>query len=357
MTDVEPSGAWVVAEEPALAGCQVEWMDADGLIVSRRNQLFRTHDPARGLEAIGSFPASAWKAAAAHCRPAQRMLRFLFTNVVKLPDGRTFVAFDRDIGVLGDDGIHRLAGLVRPSRILRSACAVFDGALFFGEYLSNAERGPMRIYRLAPGATQVEVVHIFSSGEVRHIHGLYQDPYTHSLWCLTGDRGDECRMLRSDDGCETLELVGGGDESWRAVSLLFRESALYYATDAEFATNRIYRLDRESGERETLAEIDGPAYYSRCVGKDLFFAVTAELCPSQDGRSATLWHLEEGGRPRPITSFEKDPWPVKGFLAGTIHMPGGPGAPDRFYLNGVGLTGADDRTFCVKRSCDASEGA
>ena len=352
----ERGGPWSVAEEPALAGYQVEWMDPDGLVLSRRDRLFRTKDPARGAEPIGAFPAPAWKSGAARLRPLQRLLRFFVTNVLALPDGRTFVSFDRGVGVLTGGRIHPLEGLARPCRILRSACAVRDGSLFFGEYLANSERGPMRIYRLPPDALRVEVVHTFAAGEVRHVHGLYADPYTDSIWCLTGDRGGECRIMRSEDGCRTFSTIGAGDESWRAVSLLFTESALYYATDAEFERNVIYRVERRSGVRDVLGEVDGPVYYTRSVGGDLFFAVTAELCPSQIGRSATLWRLEEGGRPAPLVSFEKDRWPAGLFMVGALHMPNGPGAPDHFYLSGVGLGGADDRTYRVTRSARALEG-
>ena len=107
-------------------------------------------------------------------------------------------------------------------------------------------------------------------------------------------------MLRTRDGFESVEVVGEGDESWRCVSVVFTERAIYYATDSEFQRNRIYRLDRISGERREIGEIDGPVYVGKAVGPDVFFCVTAELCPSQIGRSATLWHVDEKDALRPV---------------------------------------------------------
>ena len=73
--------------------------------------------------------------------------------------------------------------------------------------------------------------------------------------------------------------------------------------------------------------------------------MTAELCPSQIGRSATLWHVDGNDDLSRCTSFEKDPWPLRYFMVGTLHLARGPGFPDRFYMHGVALRGADHRTF------------
>ena len=146
----------------------------------------------------------------------------------------------------------------RTGRVLRSACALADdGNVYFGEYFQNPEREPIHVYRYTPGAPKLETVYTFPAGAVRHVHGIYRDPYTSRLWCLTGDRGDECRFLTTDDGFRSVDLVGSGDETWRCVSAQFTRDHVYYGTDAEFQTNHLYRFHRASGDRETLVEIDG----------------------------------------------------------------------------------------------------
>jgi hypothetical protein len=341
---------WTVDREPALRGYQVEWADEEELLLSKRNQLFRTKEPGAPLELVAGFPAPAWRAAAARMRPLQRLLRFVFYNVIKLRDGRLFVSFDRSIGLV-DGGRFEPIRTLRPARILRGACALADdGNVYFGEYLANRERGPIRIYRYTSGRAEPEVVHDFSSHGVRHVHGIYRDPHDGSLWCATGDVGGECRILRSEDGFASIETVGEGDESWRSVSLAFTESHVYYAMDAQFEQNRILRLDRRTYERQVLGDVDGPVYFCRAVGRDVFFTVTAELCPSQVGRAASLVRISDDGEPETLCSFEKDRFRVGLFMMGTLNFPSGPWAPDRFYLHGVGLQQADNETFVVRRS-------
>ncbi len=161
----------------------------------------------------------------------------------------------------------------------------------------------MSRYRI--GADRAELLYVFEAGEIRHVHGVYRDPYADALWCLTGDRPEECRILRTEDQFYTFDIVGRGDETWRAVSLLFTPEAIYYGSDAEFSLNHIYRIDRQTGIRETVAEVDGPVYYSHAIGQDLFFAPTAELCPGQGSPVASLWHVVSPGTATRIFSFTK----------------------------------------------------
>ena len=347
--------AWSVAPEPALRGLQVEWEEPGELLVSRRNRLFRCDGPGAALTPIGRFPAPGWRAAAARLRPAQRALRFLYYNVLKLPSGELFASFDKEVGVSRGGDFEPLPGLVRPCRILRSGCALGpDGGVTFGEYIRNTDHDqPIHLYRYEPGSARLEVLRRFEPGFVRHVHGIHADPFDGSLWLVSGDLEHECRMLRSTDGFQSFDEVGGGDESWRCVAVAFTRRAVFYATDSEFQANHVYRVDRASGERRSLGEIDGPVYVGRAMGEEAFFAVTAELCPSQVGRSATLWQVDEQDRLERCVAFEKDALHRALFMVGTLHTARGPGLGDRFHMHGVALQGADNRTFRVSRSAAA----
>ena len=341
--------SWTVTEEPALRGFTVEWLAGDAMILSRRERLYR-RERDEAAAPLGCVPVLWWQSLLSRIRPAQRLLRAMVYNVAPLPDGSLFVTYGRQVGVLRDGQYVSLAGLVRPCRVLRGGAAMDDaGHVYFGEYLVNHDRGPMRVYRHEVGSGRVEVVHEFPAGAIRHVHAVTRDPFDQSLWCLTGDVGNECRLLRTKDGFRNIEVVGGGDETWRCVSLLFTATHIVYATDAEFTRNRVYRLERATGRREAVGELDGPTYYTIACGADLFFAVTAELCPSQVGRSATLWWLDPAGQLERLAAFEKDRLPVSLFLPGTLHLPRGPGRADEFYFYALGLRAADNRTFRVQR--------
>jgi hypothetical protein len=336
-----------VNAEEALGDTTVEWAEPGRFILSRRNELFESDTLRPPFRRLGAFPAPAWQRAASELRPAQRALRFMYWNVLPLRDGSIFLTFAKNIGIYRDGAISALGGLERPCRILRRGAALSaDGSVYFGEYLLNRGRGAMRVYRYAPGDDRVEIAHVFPASAVRHIHGIFSDPYEGGLWCLSGDVGSECRIMRTMDGFRTIDVIGSGDETWRSVSMLFSPTAIYYAMDAEFTQNYIYRIDRKSGQRTQLTPVDGPVYYSHAVNDRYYFAVTAELCPSQKGRAAELWRVDDDGSCDRILMLEKDRYSVKYFMPGTIDFPRGPGLPDKLLFRSTALAG-DNRTFSV----------
>jgi hypothetical protein len=342
---------WTLRPLPALRGFCVEWAEPGELLISRRHHLYRTDAPASPRQPLLPFPAPRWRRLVARWRLAARVLRFAFYNVLKVSRGRLFVGFDRALGTVQDGRYRALDGLRRPCRVLRGAAAVdADGAVVFGEYVPNRGRiDDILVYRWPGHGDRVDVIHRFEPGAARHVHGIFRDPYEPSLWCLTGDREGECRILRTSDRFRTCDVVGGGDETWRAVSLQFRADAVYYAMDAEHRQNHLFRIDRATGRRERLADIDGPVYYSHRVGDDLFFGVTAELCPSQHGRSAALWHVSPADDATPIASFEKDAPSPRYFLPGAFYFPSGPGLEGRSFVHAVAFRHADATTFSLSR--------
>ncbi len=340
---------WKVTEAPELRGYTVEWAEPGEFYLSRRNRIYHTESLAKPFREVAAAEAPGWKGIASNVRLAQRLLRFMVTNVVKLPNGDLFVTFDKSAGVIRDGKYRPLDGMVRPCRVLRSGCALDAGGdVYFGEYLANDGRGPMRIYRHPLGSDIVETVHILPAGSVKHIHGIYSDPFTGDLFCLTGDADSECAVMRSPDGFKTIKYVGRGDESWRAVSILFDEKSLFYGTDAEYRANEVYRVDRETLERTPLGKVSGTVFYSKSLSADLFFATTAENAPSQTENVAAVWHLSPEGVLRQVVSYQKDRWNPTLFMFGTVHFPYRNAVPGRLYFSLVGVKG-DNRTFYVQK--------
>lgn len=336
-------------------GWRVEWVDRDEMLLSRGNRLFSGRDlnPPYGL--IGSFPCSIQARAAGRFHLARRLLRFFFSNVIRLPDGRILATFQKQIGLFEGTRFTAVQGLLRPCRFLRGGCAVdAEGGVLLGEYLDNPDRSPIRIYRLLPGATKLEVVQEFAAGSVRHIHGIYRDPFEPFLWITCGDRPQECRLMRTDDCFETLETVGQGDETWRAVSLQFRRRCIYYAADAEFRQNHLYRIDRETLNRRVLSPIDGPVYYSTSGASHLFFAVTAEGAASQKRNRASIWSIDVHDQAHRVVAFDKDRYPNAALGSGILDFPLGPGRSGEVFFNGIGLKNADNRIFALRGSSHPS---
>jgi hypothetical protein len=345
------ASGWRLDELTAWRGYSFEWAEGGKLLVTCRRDVCEADDCFATPHRLAALPMPWWQAAAASLRPIQRLLRLMFYNLVPVKNGTFLVSFGKRVAVIENGEFHAVSGIRRACRILRGACAdADDGGLFFGEYVNNPARDEIFIYRLDALARRSEVAYAFPPRSIRHVHGVYRDPYTSELWCLTGDRPHECQMLRTRDGFSTLDVVGAGDESWRAVSVQFTKDAVFYGSDAEFAQNYLYRIDRCTGRRDVLAPIGGPVYYSCRSGGEMYFAVTAEMCPSQTDRCASLWRVGEDGGTERILQMTKDHWNKKYFMPGTLHFPSGPGLDDRVLFHAVGLARADNRTFSLRRA-------
>jgi hypothetical protein len=340
---------WVVEPVPELRGYTVEWAGAGNHYLSRRNTLYSSATLTPPFTRLGVIPAPAWRRTVARVRLGQRLLRFMVTNVVPLASGELFVTFDRSVGVVREGTFSELEGLQRPCRVMRSACAIDNhGDLYFGEYLMNDARDEIRVYRYRPGSGRLEVAFTFPPGAVRHVHGVYFDVFTSALMCLTGDSDGECRVLRTDDGFKTVHTIGAGDETWRAVSMLFGGRAMFYGMDAEYRANHIYRLDRSTSERTSLAQVNGTVYYSKQIGDELFFTTSAENGPAQKASVAAIWRVSPEGVCSELATFQKDVWHGTLFQFGTIHFPYASVSNDALYFSVVGVK-EDNQTFRIRR--------
>lgn len=337
---------WTVREVEAWRGFAVEWAERGRFYLSRRHVLYHAATVAAPPTRVAVIDAPRWKALASHSRLAQRLLRFMVTNVAPLPGGDLLVAFDRTVGLVRQGHFAPAAGLRRPCRVLRSACAVSpEGLAYFGEYLANDDRGAIHLYEYTPAENRAAVVHTFAAGSIKHVHGVYHDPYSDAMFCLTGDRDAECRVLRSTDRCRTFETVGAGDESWRAVSLLFAAGSVTYGSDAEYRSNHLYRVDRATLARRSIGEVGGTVFYSKAIGDDLFFATTAENAPSQTDNVAALWHVGADERCRQLVSFAKDRWHPTWFQFGMLQFAGGVSDTEACFHT-VGVDG-DNRVYRI----------
>ena len=334
---------------PELNGYICEWAESNSYIFSLRNKLYLTDSISSPLEFIGSFPEPL--AVRFFCRFSliRRLLRKSFYNVIPLRNGTYFVSYDRQVGVIKDQEFIPFTAIKTSFRILRSAAAIDDqGNVFFGEYSSNDDRKSVKIYKYSQDSNILEIVHVFTEGLIRHIHGIYYDEYTKSLWCLCGDVGTENKILYSKNEFKTITVVGSGDETWRGVSILFTKKYFYYGMDAEFTDNYIIRVDRSNYSRKKIGKVNGPVYYSYKHNNQLFFAVTAELCPSQSDKYASLYVINSNENFERILDIKKDIFSVKYFLPGAFYFPAGEGVNGDILFNTIALNHKTSNLFLLK---------
>lgn len=139
----------------------------------------------------------------------------------------------------------------------RSHCA------YYGEY--NDDPGGCRVARVDAARRKVEVCWRFPRSEIGHVHAIHYDRFRDRLWICTGDKDHESSFYYTDDEFATVRRFAGGDQSWRAIAVLFDETGMEWGMDAgkdapAEAINLIYRYDFESAQRTVLANIGNPAY-------------------------------------------------------------------------------------------------
>ncbi|WP_417250205.1 hypothetical protein [Celeribacter sp.] len=298
---------------------------------------------------VARLPRPLFRRALAMTRLGRRLARETFYNVMPLSDGSLFYTYAREAGFITRDGaIRPLRGLARAHRVLRGGASVMpDDSVVFGEYFDNPQRDAVRIYRATPQDAHATEIYRFGQGEVRHIHSVRRDPFTRRTIVCTGDLAHECRILSFAPDFSDCTALGEGSEDWRTISPQFSAKAIYFGTDAQFAPNRLLRFDRATKALTTLAEVNGPVFYSAAVKGGWVFATTAELCPSQTSPHASLYHLEAATEEvRTIASFRKDCLPNRYFQHGILNLPIMERLQNRVPISGVALKGFD-ATFRV----------
>ena len=181
------------------------------------------------------------------------------------------------------------------------ACDRRTGFLYFGEYRIKRPAA-IRIVRGYDDGRRWEVCYEFPEGRIRHVHGIFPDPYRRRIWICTGDSDAESGLFYTDDDFKTVNLYGGGDQSWRMVSLLITKDHLIWGSDAgqdapAHVKNYIYSLDLQTGIRKQLCCIDKPAYYGSTAFVDgsMCLATTFEPGIKRNLESSVeLWLSRDG---------------------------------------------------------------
>ncbi|MEX2353284.1 MAG: hypothetical protein WD709_03780, partial [Gammaproteobacteria bacterium] len=253
----------------------------------------------------------------------ERLTRKEISHLVRIDEER-FACFAYSRAFLISSNGDRIED-IGPVEGGRPLSVVTDGErIIYGVYKWTEKREPVRIwaYHLADRIWKP----LYTFKGVRHIHGVYSDPYQPHLWVTTGDLDEESMIFCFERGQASPVRVAGGSQQTRTVELLFTEDALFYATDAPDETNFIYRLDRDTHAFEPVQQVGGPVYWGWQAGSTLFFSTVAE--PSKVNRSdaVELWgSVDEGRTWRCLAELEKDFGHMYLFQYGKLKFPSGQG--------------------------------
>ncbi len=320
------------------------------LYASRGYELLRVwipdspHDP--NWQSVAKFHPNWKRSLSVVSRLTARLFRDGFHALAVLPSGGLVAAVPGAIVTLRPKETefrqtHRITRGTRPLHIT----TVPGGAIYWGEYFDNASRDEVHIYGSTDGGATWSVAYTFAKGAIRHVHNIVHDPWGNCLWVLTGDIGDECRILRASCDFSRVEVVLRGNQQARAVAIVPTEDGLYFSSDTPLESNHIYRLDRQGG-LSPLAAISSSSIYGARVGKHLFFSTMVE--PSEVNRDRVVrvyaGTADDPKHWQPILAWTKDPWPMSLFQYGNVLFPDGDNQTPYLALTTIAVQSDDMAT-------------
>jgi hypothetical protein len=178
------------------------------------------------------------------------------------------------------------------------------------------------------------------------VHNIAFDPWENCLWILTGDYGEECRILRASCDLRTIDVALSGNQQARAVALVPDADGLYFSSDTPLERNYVYHLDR-AGKISTRCEIESSSICGCRVGESVFFTTMAEPSPVNTTKTVHLYG-ESGGRWRSLLQWKKDGWSMRFFQYGNAFLPDGNNLTQYLAVSTIAVE-RDDLTTTILR--------
>ncbi len=185
---------------------------------------------------------------------------------------------------------------------LRNGIAVNpnNGDCFFGDYSNDLTR-KSSIFKVGNDGRTFEKCLSFPIEDVKHVHGVFWDDYRQQFWITTGDSDQQSWFYTADIEMQNVKRFQGGDQTWRAVSLVVLEKALVWGMDAgQDASaqdiNYMYHYDFETKKRTRTQEIGSPAYHHTrtLTGKIIITTNFEPLCRQPIEKEAAIWISPDG---------------------------------------------------------------
>jgi len=322
----------------AVIKARVLYVSQERILAARGGCMFESRDVGSTWYRLAMLPVNRGE----HMLLASRLFCRLFrkgVHHVGVGNSCAVLIANRSLYCL-DGGSIKLLGPIKGSRPL--ALCVANDAFYYGEYRSNTERSSVHIRKWQADEKKWEVVWRFDG--IRHVHGVFHDPYERAIWVTTGDHDHEAGIWRTDDDFATLQKVTGGTQRFRAVQLLFDRDHIYFGSDAPDEKNHILRMNRDGKNVEQLAAVSSSVFYGCKVGEHFFFSTAVEPSRVNTTRYAEVWGSTDGVNWQMVCRFKKDIWPIKYFQYGQALFPSGPGDGKNLWLTPM-ATADDNKTF------------
>ena len=318
----------------------------DALYASRGYTLLRGRMGTRamGWEPIGRYHPAWWRNLTASSPLSFRLFREGFHALAVLSSGDLVAAVPGAILTLaaGETEFRVTHKITRGTRPLHIA-VTSDDRVFWGEYFDNPNRDEVCIYGSSDHGASWQVAYTFPRGAIRHVHNIVYDRWQDCLWILTGDDGEECRILRTPCDFRGLEVVLSGGQQTRAAALVPAAGGVYFSTDTPFEQNHFYHLDRR-GNLAELARASSSSTSGCRVGEAVFFSTMVEPSQTNASRKVAVHGTTDGMVWQEALAFRKDAWPMGLFQYGNALFPDGHNSSGLLAVSTVAVENADLET-------------
>jgi hypothetical protein len=316
------------------------WSGRD-LYASSGYELLRAHvEDARDVtwEPVAHFRPSLRRRLSVTNRLTARLFRDGFHALALLPSGAIIGAIPGSIVTLrpGESEFRQTHAITRGTRPLHITSTP-AGAVFWGEYFDNAQRDEVHIYGSLDAGATWSIAYTFPKGAIRHVHNIVHDPWADCLWILTGDYGDECRILRASCDFSRVEIVMQGNQQARAVSAVPTEGALYFSSDTPL-------------ELSQLAQINSSSIYGCRVADRVFFSTMIEPSDINRDRTVRLYgaEVDTPASWHPLLAWKKDRLPMGLFQYGNAFLPDGENSTSFLAVSTIAVQSDDMATSLYK---------
>jgi hypothetical protein len=200
-------------------------------------------------------------------------------------------------------------------------CQSADGTIFYGEYFFNPTRSEVNVYKSSDDGQSWQTAYTFKTGEINHVHGIFNDPHSNGLWIFTGDEDQACIAGYTEDDFQTLRVQFSGKQKYRICVPLFRDNEIIYATDSQYEPNTIRKITRDTHQITDLQAIQGSGIYAVDMHNGYAVSTTVEPSTVNLDKASHLWFSANGESWTEVCSFKKDKWKASIFQFGSIRFP------------------------------------
>lgn len=308
----------------------------------RGNKVFSSHENKKDCSKLGVIPIGYKRNFFAKSKLITRLMRleprcglFLNENEAIISGFGKVYYIDVNNQIIHEEHSFR-KGMNNPLSFSRiEGVHGFTDGILYGDYINSRADAEISIYRRDLHG-KWDIVFTFKKGRVKHIHSIIPSVADGCLYILTGDSDEESGIWKVKDDFNSVELILGGKQRYRACFALPIKNGLVFATDSPDEENALWFYDFLRQGEVLLQTVAGPCIYGTIRRGELFFSTSVEPDSTVSGFRSWVTYKRGSGvkdtrshiyrvdselKVKEILSIEKDFLPMRAFGYGTFLFP------------------------------------